>query len=88
MKGMKRPKRIVLPDEPGRKEPGRPFTHELVREQPYYLDGPQQGRPPDGKFAAGTRVALVSRSGNYCRVDDDAGVQAYVECESLKELIV
>jgi hypothetical protein len=40
----------------------------LTRETPYYRDAPGQGRPPDGRLAAGTRVGLApnrKRIGNY-----------------------
>src|SRR5262245_32496868 len=41
------------------------FTHVVLAETPYYKTGLQQGRPPDGKLKAGTRVAVVREDGSY-----------------------
>jgi hypothetical protein len=44
----------------------------------YYLQGPQQASPPDGTFAAGTKVTLVRDAGSYSLVRTADGVEAYV----------
>jgi hypothetical protein len=62
------------------------FTHELAQDEPYYLDGPQQGRPPDGEFKAGTKVLLESPSGSYSFVTSEDGIHAAVLTSSLKPL--
>lgn len=62
------------------------FTHVIENETAYYLTGPQQGRPPDGKFAAGTRVRLLETAGSYARVRAEGGVEAYVSCDALQPL--
>ncbi len=59
-------------------------THVIGGEEVYYLDGPQQMRPPDGKFKAGTRVELVQDAGSYSVVVSEDGIRAYVSTGSLK----
>jgi hypothetical protein len=84
MRGIKRPKYTILPQEALVQ---RQFTHELVRDEPYYLAGPQQGRPSDGNFRAGTKVVLMQEEGDgFARVADAAGVNAVVSIESLRKL--
>jgi hypothetical protein len=41
------------------------FSHVITTEVEYYTTGPQQGRPPDGKFRAGTKVNIVQEAGSY-----------------------
>lgn len=50
----------------------------------YYLDGPQQGRPPEGVFKSGTRVTIEVDNGGYIKVSADNGVTAWVSAGSLK----
>lgn len=38
------------------------FSHVIAAETEYYTTGPQQGRPPDGTFPAGTKVSVVDAS--------------------------
>jgi predicted small secreted protein len=61
-------------------------THSVMNETSFYLDGPQQARPPDGVLAGGTAVTLVEASGSYAlvRLPDDR--RAYVAADSLAEL--
>ncbi len=72
---------IVAPEKPAVK-----VTHVISGEEVYYLDGPQQMRPPDGKFPAGTRVELVQNSGSYSMVVSEDGIRAYVSTGSLKPI--
>ncbi len=72
---------IVTPEKPAVK-----VTHVISGEEVYYLDGPQQMRPPDGKFPAGTRVELVQDSGSYSMVVSEDGIRAYVSTGALKPL--
>ncbi len=44
------------------------FSHVLAAETEYYTTGPQQGRPSDGKFPAGTKVSVVKDDGSYVLV--------------------
>ena len=88
-----RPEAVVLPESarvPDRNlispAPNQ-FTHELIRPQPFYFIGAQQATPPDGQFAAGTKVVLlVYDGGTYCRVADGQGLYVEIEYDSLREL--
>lgn len=62
------------------------FTHELTKDESYYITGPQQARPPDGTFKAGTKVVLVREAGSYSQVKSETQVTAYVATGSLKAL--
>ena len=62
------------------------WTHQVALETEYYKTGPQQMRPPDGKFAPGTKVRIVREAGSYIQVESETGVTAYVEAGSLKPL--
>ena len=60
------------------------FTHTITTDTEYYLGGPQQARPPEGKMKAGTKVMLVEEAGSYCRVKSEDGVVGFVAADSLK----
>ena len=76
----------IVPDENLISPPPNQFTHELKSSQPYYFSGVQQGRSPDGEFSAGTKVVLLVRDENHCRVADGRGLYVEIECDSLKKL--
>lgn len=59
-------------------------SYVLTVDAEYYTSGPQQGRPPDGTWKAGTRVILLQKSDGYSLVADREGTQAYVNTESLE----
>lgn len=61
------------------------FSHVIAAETEYYTTGPQQGRPPDGKFPAGTKVSIVEEAGSYVLVRSDGGVEAYVAADAVKQ---
>jgi hypothetical protein len=64
------------------------FTHEIGGpfETVYYLGGPQQARPPEGRFKPGTRVRLIRNAGSYCLVQSETGITAHVSTGALKPL--
>ena len=62
------------------------FTHELISDEPYYRNGPQQGRPPDGTFKAGTKVRVDSDAGSYSYVTSEDGVSGAVTTDSLRPI--
>ena len=64
---------------------GESFSHVITAETEYYTTGPQQGRPPDGKFPAGTKVNIVKTAGSYTLVRDRDGVEAYVAADAVEE---
>jgi serpin B len=61
-------------------------THVISTEAEYYRTGPQQGRPPDGIFEAGTRVQLLKKAGSYSIVRTEDGTKAYVASDVLREV--
>lgn len=62
------------------------FTHHIIHQTPYYIDGPQQNRPPDGYFSLGVRLAIIENNGSYALVESDSGVKAYVALLDMKAL--
>jgi len=62
------------------------FTHEVIAASEYYTTGPQQGRPPDGTFAGGTKVVLISDAGSYSLVRSERGIQAYVATDAIRKI--
>jgi NitT/TauT family transport system substrate-binding protein len=74
------------PTPPPATAPSTSFTHALTQDEPYYLTGPQQGRPPEGTFNAGTKVKLLESGGSYARVTAEDGTTAWVASGSLKPL--
>ena len=49
----------------------------------YYISGPQQSRPPDGEFEAGTRVRVERINGAYLLVTNRKGQTAWVDADSV-----
>ena len=64
------------------------FTHEITGPfgSAYYLNGPQQARPPEGKFKSGTRVRLIRNAGSYSVVQSETGITAHVSTAALKTI--
>ena len=64
------------------------FTHEIAGpfETVYYLGGPQQARPPEGKFRPGTRVRLIRNAGSYSVVQSETGITPHVSTGALKPI--
>jgi hypothetical protein len=89
---MLRPDATVLGDEalvPAsnlvRPAPNR-FTHELIADEPYWLDRPGPAHGPDGVLAAGTPVAVLVEGADRYRVVDRTGLYVEVRRASLREL--
>ncbi|MGB6045781.1 MAG: hypothetical protein WBF93_21680 [Pirellulales bacterium] len=64
----------------------REVTHVVTDKAAYYFDGPQQARPPDGKLAAGTEVAVINKAGSYWLVLSEHGDRVFVAADHLKEI--
>ncbi|QDV23166.1 DUF1559 family PulG-like putative transporter [Aureliella helgolandensis] len=64
--------------------PDSELSHVIAAETEYYTTSPQQGRPPDGKFPAGTKVSIVEEAGSYVLVKSEDGVEAYVGAGAVK----
>jgi len=60
-------------------------SHVVTVETEYYTTGPQQGRPPDGKFSAGTKVSIVEEAGSYVLVKSEDGVEAYIAADAVRQ---
>ncbi len=92
MENVLRPKMEILPDsarvpagnliEP----PPNRFTHAVESAQPYYYSTPRKGAAPDGEFAAGAEVVLISHDGPTCRVADARGLLVTTAFAGLRPL--
>jgi hypothetical protein len=93
MEGMKRTETTVLPDSslvpsdclivpvPNQ------FTHEVTRPQPFFASHGTPSGPPQGDFAAATKVALlVYDGGEMCRVVDGNGHYVDTRFDGLRKL--
>jgi hypothetical protein len=72
----------------GQKNIGKPslkFSHVIKFETDYYATGPQQGRPADGKFPAGTKISIIQKAGSYMLVQSENGIKAYVATDAVKQ---
>jgi serpin B len=65
--------------------PDSEFTHVITSESEYYTTGPQQGRPPDGTFPAGTKIRIVRDAGSYVLVRSESGVEAFVASDAVSK---
>jgi len=89
---MLRPKANVLPDAAlvppaNLKPPPKRFTHQVVAEQPFHFAEAQADAAPDGHFAPGTRLLLLSHgSGPLCTVQDAQGLCAVTALAGLRAL--
>mgnify|MGYP003997266449 FL=1 len=63
------------------------YTHVVGAEPAYYLGGPQQGRPSEGKLAGGTKGALSADTmGGYVFVEAENGIKAWVHADAVKPI--
>ena len=62
------------------------FSHVISTETEYYTTGPQQGRPPDGKFPAGTKANVIEETGSYTLVRSENVVEAFVASDALTQM--
>ena len=77
---------VVMPESPSAsRKPAMP-THVVTADTEYYQGGPQQGRPPEGRFKKGTEVFLLSEQGSYVVVQSATGITAHVPSSSLAPL--
>jgi uncharacterized protein YgiM (DUF1202 family) len=67
-------------------KPGESYRHVIAAEVEYYTSGPQQGRPPDGKFKAGTKVNVIQEAGSYTQVRSEDGIEAFVASDAIKKI--
>jgi hypothetical protein len=62
------------------------LTHVVTVDSEYYVSGPQQASPPDGRFPSGTKVRLIRNAGGYSIVESETGVQAYVSTDAIRKV--
>ena len=62
------------------------YTYIISHDTVYYLSGPQQSMPPEGKFTAGQRVRLLQDAGSYSLVESEDGITAYVSSDSFRRI--
>jgi hypothetical protein len=72
------------PQNPG--DSAQKMSHVITADTPYYLNGPQQARPPDGTLRAGTQITIVESQGSYSVVRTKDGMKAHVASDSFKPL--
>ena len=68
------------------KKAASPWTHTIELGTEYYKGGPQQGSPPDGLIATGTKVKLIEGAGSYSLIEAETGENGYVSSGSLKPI--
>ena len=80
-----RPKAVVLPDSALL---SNRFTHEVAAAQAYFEAESTPTAPPDGFFAAHTKVVLLEHAGGatLCRVADERGKPVYTAFAGLRRL--
>ncbi len=66
--------------------PAALWTHELTDEVEFYLIGPQQARPPDGRWPKGTRLRVIRQAGSYWQVRAEDGTEAYVVSQQVRAI--
>lgn len=87
MKGFRRPKMEVLPEqalppEGNLVKPPEELTHVLTQHQPYFYS--PMSTEPAGNFDAGTKVALLGVDGGQCRVVNEHGLSVFTSCEGVQ----
>lgn len=61
-------------------------TAKVIRNEPFYASGPQQGRAPDGNLPPGSVVTIVGpRVGDYVKIRTSSGVEAYIHSAGLQQ---
>lgn len=81
------PDSAIVPDENLIRPPPSRFTHEVIKDQPYFYSLPKQNAAPDGQFAAGTQVLLISHDGGtLCHVADGRGLYVVTEYDGLRPI--
>jgi uncharacterized protein YgiM (DUF1202 family) len=61
-------------------------THVIINDTVYYMSGPQQARPPEGRFKVGTKVTLIRKAGSYSLVRSEDGREGYITTDSLEPI--
>jgi hypothetical protein len=80
------PEEAVVPERNVVRPPPNRFTHELVIDEPYRFDRPEDVGEPDGILRAGTPVVVLVEGPERSRVVDSSGLYVEVRRESLREL--
>ena len=59
-------------------------NHIIKLDTVYYLTGPQQGRPPEGEFKAGTPCIVIQKNGAYTLIKSVDGKVAWISSDALQ----
>ena len=59
------------------------FDKMITRRTEYFLQGPQQASPADGKFDEGTRIRILEPAGDYVKVETAFGKTAFVSTNDI-----
>src|SRR6266511_3307704 len=87
-----RPEAFVLSDDALIPEsnlidpPSEPFTHVLIKDEPYWFDGNQGDEKPSGTLVAGTPVIVLHEGPGKYRVVDSRGLVVDVPLSSVRPL--
>lgn len=58
----------------------------VYKETAYYVEGPWQGRSPDGMMREGTPLKILKDIGSYSLVETSMGLKAYVLFDDLRQI--
>lgn len=61
-------------------------THKVSVETELYVDGPQQGRPPDGTVRAGKLVHRIATAGSYTHIQLQNNQRGWIASDALEPL--
>lgn len=93
MKGFTQPEKVVLPEAALVPSPNvvtpppNYFTHQTLREAPYFFSAANNRQQPDGVLPAGAHVTMVRcEDGGRCRVIDQRGLYVQIDRDHLKTL--
>jgi hypothetical protein len=77
----------VVPATPTPPAPAKVMTHELTKDQPFFVDMPTGPNPPSqGLLRAGSKVLLLIPGAEYSQIETDMGITYFTPTDGLKPL--
>jgi hypothetical protein len=61
------------------------FDKMVTKRTEYYLTGPEQAAPPEGRFDEGTRIRIIAPDGSFVKVQSASGTTAYISADAIGE---